>query len=160
MCIIFLYSNGNPLPGGYKLIVASNRDEFYARPALPAAAWEEDPSVYGGKFIQMHRNISVYCWTVAPTKLPFSVLHIQGRDQEVGREGGTWLAISTKGECVRFGALLNITGEPHQSRQPLGRGFLIGNYVQGTVSNEEYTRRLLHADDKYNAFSLVTVEIK
>lgn len=85
--------------------------------------------------------------------------HIQGRDQEAGREGGTWLAISTNGGCVRLGALLNITGEPH-SKQSLGRGFLIGNYVQGTVSNEEYSHQLLHATDQYNAFSLVTVEIK
>lgn len=54
MCIIFIYSNGNPLPGGYKLIVASNRDEFYARPALPAAAWEEDSTVFGGEFIKVH----------------------------------------------------------------------------------------------------------
>lgn len=78
----------------------------------------------------------------------------------MGREGGTWLAINTSGGCIKFGALLNITGEPH-SKQSLGRGFLIGNYVQGTVSNEEYSHELLQdADDKYNAFSLVTVEIK
>lgn len=49
MCILFLIADGNPVPGGYKLILASNRDEFYTRPALPAAPWVENPFVYGGK---------------------------------------------------------------------------------------------------------------
>lgn len=70
MCIIFIYSNGNPLPGGYKLIVASNRDEFYARPALPAAAWVENPSVYGGEFIKVHKNISLFIVFVVMTVGP------------------------------------------------------------------------------------------
>lgn len=48
MCILFTFANGNPENGGYKLIVASNRDEFYSRPAAPAAAWDENPFVYGG----------------------------------------------------------------------------------------------------------------
>lgn len=51
MCILFFISNGNPNPGAYKLILASNRDEYYARPALPAAAWKENEFVYGGKCI-------------------------------------------------------------------------------------------------------------
>lgn len=81
MCILFFTTNGNPGIDGYKLILASNRDEFYARPALPAAPWQENPLVYGG------------------------------RDMEPGREGGTWMAISAKGKVFKFGALLNITGE-------------------------------------------------
>jgi len=81
MCILFFVTNGNPRIDGYKLILASNRDEYYARPALPAAPWDENPFVYGG------------------------------RDMEPGREGGTWMAISAKGKVFKFGALLNITGE-------------------------------------------------
>lgn len=49
MCILFFTTNANPSSDGYKLILASNRDEFYARPALPAATWEENPFVYGGE---------------------------------------------------------------------------------------------------------------
>lgn len=48
MCIIFSIVNGNPQPGGYKLIIASNRDEFYSRPASIAKEWT--PLVYGGLF--------------------------------------------------------------------------------------------------------------
>jgi len=81
MCIIFSIVNPNPQPGGYKLIVASNRDEFYSRPASVAKEWTDNPFVYGGQ------------------------------DLEAGREGGTWLAISAKGGVIKFGALLNIMGE-------------------------------------------------
>lgn len=51
MCILFTYSNADPLPGGYKLILASNRDEYYARPASPAAEWQEDSCIVGGEFL-------------------------------------------------------------------------------------------------------------
>lgn len=50
MCIIFATANGNPQPGGYKLIIASNRDEFYSRPASIAKEWKDNPFVYGGLF--------------------------------------------------------------------------------------------------------------
>lgn len=36
----------------YPLVIASNRDEAYERPALPAAAWEDHPDVYGGRDIE------------------------------------------------------------------------------------------------------------
>lgn len=81
MCILFFILNENAKGNEYKLILASNRDEFYARPALVAGRWQEDESVIGG------------------------------RDMEPGREGGTWLAISARDKTFKFGALLNITGE-------------------------------------------------
>lgn len=48
MCILFLTTNGNAKLGEYKLIVASNRDEFYNRPAKAATAWPDHDCVYGG----------------------------------------------------------------------------------------------------------------
>lgn len=51
MCIVFLYFNDNPGPEGFKLIIASNRDEFYSRPAAPAQFWETNPHVLGGEDI-------------------------------------------------------------------------------------------------------------
>lgn len=81
MCILFFTTNAHPSIDGYKLILAANRDEFYARPALAAAPWTECAHVFGG------------------------------RDMEPGREGGTWLAFSAKDKIFKFGALLNITGE-------------------------------------------------
>ncbi|CBL45513.1 Conserved hypothetical protein [gamma proteobacterium HdN1] len=36
----------------YPLIVAANRDEFYARPTQPAAFWEEAPQILAGRDLQ------------------------------------------------------------------------------------------------------------
>ena len=33
----------------YRLILAANRDEFYARPTRTASFWEENPEIVGGK---------------------------------------------------------------------------------------------------------------
>ncbi|MCE4069043.1 MULTISPECIES: NRDE family protein [Pseudomonas] len=49
MClIVFAWRPEHATP----LIVAANRDEFYARPTLPLAAWEEYPGVYAGRDLE------------------------------------------------------------------------------------------------------------
>ena len=46
MClIVFAWRPGHAQP----LIVAANRDEFYARPSLPLAQWSETPQVHAGR---------------------------------------------------------------------------------------------------------------
>ncbi|KAK3919015.1 Transport and Golgi organization protein 2 [Frankliniella fusca] len=67
MCILFLELCDSPAGDGYRLILASNRDEYYRRPTDHAHHWQEAPNVFGG------------------------------RDREPGREGGTWLALDTAG---------------------------------------------------------------
>lgn len=129
MCILFFYINQSATNNEYKLILASNRDESYTRPALPAGHWQENESVIGG------------------------------RDMEPGREGGTWLAISTKKNLFKFGALLNITGEAKEANA-LARGDLVGNYVAGNQTNADYCRQLIESEKKYNTFSLVSIEIR
>ncbi|MGA2151702.1 MAG: NRDE family protein [Geobacteraceae bacterium] len=46
MCLIFLVYDAHPL---YRLILAANRDEFYSRPAAPAAFWEDAPQLLAGR---------------------------------------------------------------------------------------------------------------
>lgn len=49
MClIVFAWRPGHAMP----LIVAANRDEFYARPTRPLAAWEDSPGVYAGRDLE------------------------------------------------------------------------------------------------------------
>ena len=49
MClIVFAWKQSADTP----LLLAANRDEFYARPALAAAWWEEAPHVYAGKDLE------------------------------------------------------------------------------------------------------------
>lgn len=46
MCLIIAAIDQHP---DYKLIIAANRDEFYARPTEPAHFWKEHPDMLAGK---------------------------------------------------------------------------------------------------------------
>lgn len=46
MCLILLAHDAHPR---YRLVVAANRDELYARPAAPAAWWPDAPEVLAGR---------------------------------------------------------------------------------------------------------------
>lgn len=49
MClIVFAWRPSHAQP----LILAANRDEFYARPTLPLAQWEDAPQVYAGRDLE------------------------------------------------------------------------------------------------------------
>lgn len=49
MCLILLAWRAHP---DYPLVVAANRDEFFARPTAPAAPWPEAPGVLAGRDLQ------------------------------------------------------------------------------------------------------------
>lgn len=68
MCIVFLYFCDKPNADGYRLVIASNRDEFYFRPTASAKFWDKNPNI------------------------------IAGMDLEPGKEGGTWLGVSKDGK--------------------------------------------------------------
>jgi len=46
MCLVLLAVRSHP---GYRLILASNRDEYYERPAAPAGFWRESPRIFAGR---------------------------------------------------------------------------------------------------------------
>ncbi|SER02879.1 Uncharacterized conserved protein, contains NRDE domain [Azotobacter beijerinckii] len=49
MClIVFAWRPGHATP----LVLAANRDEFYARPSLPLATWPEAPGVHAGRDLE------------------------------------------------------------------------------------------------------------
>ena len=49
MCLIVLGWRVHP---EFPLIVAANRDEFHARPAAPAAFWEDQPGILAGRDLE------------------------------------------------------------------------------------------------------------
>lgn len=46
MCLAVLALHALP---GIPVLIAANRDEFHARPTLPAAQWDDAPTVYAGR---------------------------------------------------------------------------------------------------------------
>ena len=49
MCLIFIAYRHHPR---YPLVVAANRDEFYARPTAPAAFWSDHPELLAGRDLE------------------------------------------------------------------------------------------------------------
>jgi uncharacterized protein with NRDE domain len=49
MCLIFLAWKKHP---DHRLVVAANRDEFYARPTAPAHFWQDAPGLLAGRDLQ------------------------------------------------------------------------------------------------------------
>jgi uncharacterized protein with NRDE domain len=49
MCLILLAWRRQP---GHALVVAANRDEYHARPAAPAAFWEDKPEILAGRDLE------------------------------------------------------------------------------------------------------------
>lgn len=49
MCLIFTAINYHPV---YKLIIAANRDEFYARNTAAAGYWQDYPNILGGRDLE------------------------------------------------------------------------------------------------------------
>ena len=57
MCILFLYLNDNPQNSPFKMIVASNRDEYINRPADSAAFRGNTTQWVGGKYGPRQANL-------------------------------------------------------------------------------------------------------
>jgi uncharacterized protein with NRDE domain len=46
MCLILF---AHDIDSRYRLLLAANRDEFYERPTLPLAAWDDHPDIFAGR---------------------------------------------------------------------------------------------------------------
>ena len=101
MCIIF-FQIPTLRSSRYALIIASNRDEFFARPARLARRWS------------------------SPTGL------IAGEDRTEGKEGGTWFGFNSKtGSAAALLNLRLLAEEKAVDRSLLkSRGFFVKKYLE------------------------------
>ncbi|HEY0287932.1 MAG TPA: NRDE family protein [Pseudomonas sp.] len=78
MClIVFAWRPDHP----QTLVLAANRDEFYARPTLPLAQWENAPQVYAGRDLEAGGT-----WLGVHADGRFAALtNIRNPDQPLGR---------------------------------------------------------------------------
>lgn len=117
MCILFVHVSANPGADKYKLILASNRDEYFGRPTKVANFWTENPDIIGG------------------------------RDLEPGKAGGTWLALSKTGKIGVLLNILtdDPAGEPGKlGRGFLVNDYLNGNLDGFEYCNNLYKNANLY----------------
>ncbi|GAA6062928.1 hypothetical protein JCM10212_007159 [Sporobolomyces blumeae] len=147
MCIVFFGADER-----YSLILASNRDEFLARPTTPASwhAWQA--------------NRSTHSRHPSPTNRVLSGLDLEG--------GGTWLGIafppssSSRSErrprTLRIATLTNFTESidpsdpPRPSRGKLVKDFL--DYERGRTV-QEYIDHLDQVKHEFAGFNLLVAEL-
>lgn len=68
------------------------------------------------------------------------------------------LRVDEKKQILRFGSLLNVTGE-EKNANVQSRGFIVPNYLKTKDSPILFFENLLKSGE-FNAFNLVTVELK
>lgn len=137
MClIVFAWRPGTARP----LIVAANRDEFYARPTQALAAWEDAPGVHAGRDLEAGGT-----WLgVGPQGRFAALTNIRDPGQALGpRSRGELVADYLRGELGVEAYLDQVA-----SRSKLYSGFnlLVGDTGQlGYLHAREATPRLLEA---------------
>lgn len=122
MCLIFLSLHQHP---NYKLIVAANRDEFYARKTAAAEWWPGHPNLVGGRDLE----------AVKPDGTC-----------------GTWMAMNKNG---RIAMVTNFRDIKNIRPDAPSRGHLVTDYLLGDESPEKYLRRLEPSAKNYNGFNLI-----
>ncbi|XP_072163577.1 transport and Golgi organization protein 2 homolog isoform X1 [Diadema setosum] len=97
MCVTAFYMNPDS-KGGFRFIIAFNRDELFNRPTKTADFWAENPDV------------------------------ISSVDMTTGKEGGTWLGMSKKGRLAFILNIFSPDGirEDAKGRGALVSNFLTG----------------------------------
>ncbi|KAF2882813.1 hypothetical protein ILUMI_23325 [Ignelater luminosus] len=129
MCILFVYTEPKPHKHTYRLIVASNRDEYYQRPAKSAFLCPQF-NIIGGRDMEKGR--------------------------EGGMWLGVSLNKSNNNK-FKFGALLNLTGE-ERKHGVIGRGPIVADYLKSDITAMDYLENLRNGE-QHNAFNFVAVEL-
>ncbi|XP_045441446.1 transport and Golgi organization protein 2 homolog isoform X1 [Pipistrellus kuhlii] len=126
MCIIFFKFDPRPVSkNAYRLILASNRDEFYHRPSKMADFWGNNNEI------------------------------LSGLDMVEGKEGGTWLGISTRGKLA---ALTNYL-QPRQDPDARGRGELVTHFLTTDMDSFSYLKKVSTEGHLYNGFNLLAADL-
>ncbi|EGB97016.1 hypothetical protein G1E_20651 [Pseudomonas sp. TJI-51] len=137
MClIVFAWRPGHALP----LIVAANRDEFYARPVQALAAWEDAPGVHAGRDLEAGGT-----WLgVGPQGRFAALTNIRDPRQAQGpRSRGELVAGYLRGE---LGVEAYLDEVASRSGQYSGFNLLVGDGRQlGYLHGPDVAPRLLEA---------------
>lgn len=119
MCLIIFAYKIHPQ---YPLILAANRDEFYARPTERIHWWNDDKQLLAGRDL---------------------------------KAGGTWMGLHQSG---RLAALTNYRDLSTEKDNAPSRGQLVVDFLQSSLSPQEYLDRLHPVSGQYSGYNLLTWE--
>jgi uncharacterized protein with NRDE domain len=122
MCLIFLSLNQHP---NYKLVVAANRDEFYARQTVPADWWSDHSQIVGGKDLEARKPDGT-C--------------------------GTWMAMNRNG---RIAMVTNYRDLKNLKSVAPSRGHLVTDFLLSDQHPEKYLKSVEPNANLYNGFNLI-----
>lgn len=111
------------------LVAASNRDEYYDRPAAAALWWESSPQVFAGRDLR-----SGGTWMGIANS---------SQDQPAG---------------VKFAAITNIRAPSETRADAQSRGELVANYLSGQLSAQDYIASIRPQAGNYNGFNLLVAD--
>jgi uncharacterized protein with NRDE domain len=122
MCLIFLSLHQHD---NYKLIVAANRDEFYARRTTPADWWSNHPQIVGGT-------------------------DLEGRKPD--GTCGTWLGMSKNGGIAM---VTNYRDLKNLKSVAPSRGYLVTDFLLSSEHPKKYLESIEADAQSYNGFNLI-----
>ncbi|CAF2864389.1 unnamed protein product [Rotaria sp. Silwood2] len=129
MCILFCYLQDDNIDIGYDLILLSNRDEDFQRPAKQAHIWKDTKYALGGQ-------------DVTPL-----------------REGGTWLCLNTVQSRIGILLNLSSRLLKEKNTNAQSRGFIVSNYVNNPEVNlDSYLDELQKTKMNYTGFNFLGLE--
>lgn len=132
MCLILLAVDAHP---DYPLVIAANRDEFYARPTAAAAFWDDAPHVLAGRDL-----------TAGGSWLGIT---------RTGGRGTQSRGDAPSGGAPRWAALTNYRDPPTSRADRPSRGALVGDFLRGDASPADYLAHVAAEADRYDGFNLL-----
>ncbi|KAL4223791.1 Transport and Golgi organization protein 2 [Mactra antiquata] len=115
----------------------------------------DDPDENGYRLVLANNRDELWDRPTDPVNYRDDNKWVGGADLEPGREGGTWLGMSTNGKVA---ILLNILSS--QRLDAKGRGSLVRDFLTQDISAEEYTKKIAESASQYNPFHLLTFDLR
>jgi len=125
MCLIVFAYQVHP---EFPLIVAANRDEFYARPTQPAHFWTNHPQVFAGRDIE---------------------------SPDINKQG-TWMGINKQGRFAAVTNFREM--DFNETTAKRSRGELTANFLCSDTPVTEYLSTVQQAAENYKGFNLLLWE--
>ncbi|KAL1501965.1 hypothetical protein ABEB36_007186 [Hypothenemus hampei] len=134
MCILFLHTNPDPKDNEYRLVVATNRDEYYKRPAKVAFQCSKT-GIIAGRDMEPGREGGSWLGFVSKPSVN-----------------------NGKSSMHCFSCLTNISSH-EKVENPTGRGGLVINYLESSMNFPDYIQNLKKQALVFNGFNLIAVEL-